>query len=141
MRLQRIVEHAVDGEVPALCVFFRCRVDDVFGTASVEIGAFCPKCRHFNVAGVAGAVQQDDAKTGADGPGSFVAKQIANLLGAGIGRDVIILGSFFKKQVAHAATGPIGDVPGSSQAGDHVDGELLRGRHCAMGRLLERSCY
>ena len=105
----RIVEHAVDGEVAAVGVFLGRGEGDHLGTASVDV--FVVGAEGGDLEGAAVFHDQDDAEVGADGLG--VGEKFLHLGGFGGGGDVI---------VAYAAAGEIGGVAGLLQAAGDFGG-------------------
>ena len=114
----RIVEHAVDGEVAAVGVFLGRGEGDHLGTASVDV--FVVGAEGGDFEGAAVLHDEDDAEMGADGLG--VGEKFLHLGGFGRGGDVIVVRVESEEFVPHAAAGEIGDVAGLLQAAGEVGG-------------------
>ena len=123
LALQRIVEQAVDGEIAAYGVFPRGTEGDVVGMPAVAIGGIPAEGGHLDHARLLRPAHGDHAEGGADGQRPFLAEELTDLLGAGGGGHVVILGRAMQKLIADAAAGPIGLEPRLAEAAHHLEGK------------------
>ena len=122
---ERIVKHAVDGEVPSLGIFLGRAVGYRFGTAAVFVFSFRSERRHFDLdAGAFGAEDDDDPKALPDRQRSPSPEQVPDLIRRGVCRDIIISGILSPQKVAHAPPGPVSNMPRVDELANNFDGEL-----------------
>ena len=122
----RVQKQPVDGEIPALCVFFGGGEADFRRTSAVVIRPVGSKGGHLYHALT--KPHENDSERRADRLG--VMKEFPHPFGDGIGGDVVIIRLVSHQQIADASTGEIGDVPGRAEVGHD--------RHCVLpvaGRL------
>ena len=140
LALQRVEEHAVDGEVAALRVLLGRGEHDRVGPAAVGVGAVGAEGGDLDrepfAVVAARADHLDDAEAA---PRSrCAAEQRPDLLRPGVGGDVVVLRGEAEEFVADAAAGPQGRVPGLLELADDVDGELALGHNGQDTRIAAR---
>src|SRR6476619_3031390 len=86
-----VVEEAVDGEVAALGVVLGGSEVDGVGMAAVGVSGVRAEGGDFNLASGAGSEDCYDAERGSDRKGAAVSEELADLVGGGVGGDVVIL--------------------------------------------------
>ncbi len=121
LTVDRVEEHAVDGEVAPLGIKLGRAENDPFGTAAVDIRQVAPEGGDLHLAGLTRTEHPDDPETDPDG--HRAAKQPHHLPGGGVGGNVIIVRYVTQQQVADAATRPEGRVTGRAQRGDDLGRE------------------
>ena len=116
----RVEEHAVDGEVAPLGVAARVAESDLIGMPTVAVAAVGTKRGHLDPLAV--LPHQHDAELSPDL--ARRAKQPADLLRRGVGRDVVIARGLAEQQIAHATARQQRAVPGLAQAGSDANGRF-----------------
>ena len=146
LSLERIEEHAVDGEIAALSILAGRRENDLIGTPAVAVSAVAAKRGHLHLrclpatrgpsTSITPKLRRRPAERG---------NRLRTLFGPGIGGDVVVLGHQAEQFVAHAAAGPERFVPGLLETLNNLDGKLAFGhvhvcrlRVSARKRLFER---
>lgn len=131
----RILEETVDGEVAPPGILFGGGKDDTLGAAPVPVLPVAAEGGDFVFDSPAG--HDNHTEMGADhaGPG----EEGGHLLGAGVGRDVVVLRCPPEQPVAHAAAGEPCGEPGPAQAPGQLHGLGTSGIHiqpCPTGKPL-----
>src|SRR5581483_9504068 len=127
--VDRVEEHAVDGEVAAPGVLLGGGEGDRVRPAAVGVAEVGAEGGDLDLEpvplGVAGAEDLDYAEAGPDADAA--AEESLHLLRSGVGGDVVVGGVEAEQFVADAPAGPQGAVARLLQAGDDFGGELALG--------------
>ena len=106
--LERIENHAVDGEVAAEDVlFWAVREGDFRWVAAIEVGSVAAEGGNLGEDGlvVDGLADEDDAEVGSNREG--LGEENEDDGGAGAGGDVVVLGGNAEEEVANASAGEV----------------------------------
>ena len=120
----RIVNHAVDREVPAPHVLLQAAVAHLARPAAVEVRSVVAKA--CDLEGLAVDQNENDAELRAHRNG--VGENPLNVLGARAGRDIVVLRLFAEQHVAHPAAGEIGLIAFAAKS-LHDKNSFLARRH------------
>ena len=102
-----IIEHAVDGEIAALCILAPRGGQHVVGVTPVGIGPLLSKASHL--VGVSRQQHTKNAEALTHGDGSF--EQDGHLFRSGVGGDIPIFRIASQQQITHAASSQNGLMP------------------------------
>ncbi len=127
LRSLGVVEQAVDREVAALGVVAGRAEGDGVGMSAVGILGIAAERGHLDLAGPLGPDDGHHAEGRAHGQGSPPAEQLADLVGPGARRDVVILGIAAQQLIADATAGQIGLEARGPQLGHQLDGKVALG--------------
>ena len=127
MQASWIEKQAIDREVASLCIFFSGTVGHAVRVSPVAVALVAAEGGHFDVAGVAGSDDRDDTKGDADVAGPPAAEDLPNLLGSGVGGDIVVLRPFAAELITHTAAGPQRLVPALAKLADNAQREFLGG--------------
>ena len=123
-----VEEHAVDGEVAALSVFFGGAEADGFGVSAIEVLTVAAEGGDFDLSVTfGGSGNHDNAEGGAYGNGAALAEGADDVFGEGVGGDVVVFGFFTEELVADAAAGPECMEACVAELSDDVECEFAAG--------------
>ena len=105
---ERVVEHPVDGEVAAKRIFPSGAERYGVRSPAIAVRGVTTKRGHFNLPFLSTSQDGDHAKRRADNQRPPLAETAPDLVGRGVGRDVVVVRDEPRELIAHAPSGPQG---------------------------------